>query len=300
MPHSLKSKAKPRHNYKFQFEAIGTTWSIDIYEPIAEAAELRRAIHTRIEEFDRAYSRFREDSLVTQMSKRAGNYKLPPDAKPLMDLYEHMYEITGGEVTPLIGQTLADAGYDAAYSLRPGRIQPPPAWEDALDYRFPELVVKQPVLLDFGAAGKGYLVDLVTALVEKWGIESFCVDAGGDMAYRRASGRPITVGLEHPDDPSQVIGTVKLCNQSLCGSAGNRRAWGDYHHILSPTSLASPTHVKAVWVIADLTLLADAMTTCLFFVPAEKLRSHYNFEYALVRSDSTHEASGNLPGAFFT
>ena len=59
------------------FEAIGTKWQIDILEPIekerSDALLLR--IKERIAEFDKNYSRFRSDSLVTEMSRRAGKYE---------------------------------------------------------------------------------------------------------------------------------------------------------------------------------------------------------------------------------
>jgi thiamine biosynthesis lipoprotein ApbE len=43
--------------------------------------------------------------------------------------------------------------------------------------------VTHPVMLDFGAAGKGYLIDIVADILRQEQIESFCVDAGGDMIY---------------------------------------------------------------------------------------------------------------------
>ena len=101
---------------QFNFKAIGTTWKIDIYEKFSD--EILSHIMARIELFDKAYSRFREDSLVTEISKSAGNFTLPDDAKLMMDLYRDLYVRTDGLVTPLIGQLISDAGYDAKYSLK--------------------------------------------------------------------------------------------------------------------------------------------------------------------------------------
>src|SRR3989344_327423 len=95
------------------FEAIGTHWQIDLFNSITEDAQQKiiEKIQARTEVFDRAYSRFRADSLVTEMSLRAGEYTLPPDAKPLFDLYKELYDRLSGVFTPLIGQALVDAGY---------------------------------------------------------------------------------------------------------------------------------------------------------------------------------------------
>ena len=54
------------------------------------------------------------------MARAAGQYHLPDDAKPMFDLYYKLYAATDGKCTPLIGQVLVDAGYDANYSLQVG------------------------------------------------------------------------------------------------------------------------------------------------------------------------------------
>lgn len=269
--------------------------------PPAVWARARRAVAGRIEQFDRDYSRFRADSLVSAMARTAGRYQLPPDAQPLFDLYRELYDLTAGAVTPLVGGLLAAAGYDAAYSLRPGTLTPPPAWPGTLRYEFPHLTLARPVSLDLGAAGKGYLVDLVAGVLRTHGITAYCVDAGGDMAHQGAlEADPLAVGLEHPADAGQVIGVAQLRNQSLCGSAGNRRAWAGLNHIIDPHTRTSPTHLRAVWAVADTTLLADALTTALYFVPPPILAAHYVFEYALVYEDFSLEHSADFPAAFFT
>jgi len=281
------------------FEAIGTEWYVGIYEAVeAERfARLEVELNSCVETFDKNYSRFRDDSLVSAIARQSGIYELPPDAKPMMDLYRELYGLTGELVTPLIGQALSDAGYDAEYSLVPGELRQPPAWDDVLRYKWPQLHVLQPVLLDFGAAGKGYLVDLVTAVLELHGVSSYLVDASGDMSVRGPE--TITIGLEHPNNPEQVIGVARLNNMSLCGSAGNRRAWSKYNHILSPVTLSSPSGIKAVWVSAASTMLADVLTTCLSFVPAAVLADRYQFEYVTMLEDNSYVSSLGFPAELF-
>lgn len=286
----------------YEFEAIGTHWRVDILDPEADARreKVLDRIMARIAVFDRDYSRFRKDSLVWKMSETAGTYELPADAAPMLGLYERAYRATGGAVTPLIGRALAEAGYDHAYSLVPGEMHSPPAWDDALAWHPPRtLEVRHPALLDFGAIGKGYLIDIVAALLADEGFRSYCVDAGGDMAYRNAARTPLRVGLEHPGDPGKVIGTVTLREHSLCGSAGNRRAWANFHHILDPRTLRSPRHLNAVWTTAESTILADAMTTCLYFAEPERLQAEFRFEYLLLKPDGKAEMSRGFPGELF-
>ncbi len=251
-------------------------------------------IHGLIGTFDQTYSRFRADSLVTTMSKRRGTYALPSDAMPLLEFYKKLYDATDGQVTPLIGQALSDAGYDADYSFRQQALSRPPRWEEVISYDADTITLQRPALLDFGAAGKGYLVDLVSELLEARSVSDYLVDAGGDMRRRRASDQPLPVGLENPFDTSQAVGVVRLGSQSLCASAGSRRAWGAYHHILDPTLLMSPREVSATWVLAADTLTADGLSTALFFTAPARLQD-FAFSYALLNRDMSLVYSADFP-----
>jgi len=293
---SARSKAKPKANFKLAFEAIGVPWQIEIFEPVAKPTKLEATIRARIEDFDVAYSRFRPDSMVSRIAQRAGEYELPADASELFNTYRQLYDVSQGAVTPLIGQVMIDAGYDANYSLKSRPLTKPPAWDDVISYQNPNLVVREPVWLDLGAAGKGYLVDLVGEVIETAGYRGYVIDASGDMRLRHT---PQTIGLEHPDDPRLIIGQVELSNGSLCGSATNRRRWGQYHHIIDPHSLRSVQGMKACWIYADSTIMADGLATAIFFTPVARLQTIFQFEYAYVLDDNTCIHSDDFPGMFF-
>jgi FAD:protein FMN transferase len=233
------------------------------------------------------------------MASDSGTYNLPKDGYKLLTFYDKLYQTTGGTVTPLIGNTLSDAGYDASYSFSSTTLHPPPEWPEVISYDHASITISQPVLLDFGAAGKGYLVDILGELLEGQGIDTYCINAGGDIRHRSPSGH-IRVGLEHPDDPTLAVGECKIQNLSICGSAGNRRKWQQYMHIINPYTLRSPSHLKTVWVSSDNTMLADGLATALYFCAPDTLKKTYNFEYALVHNNNASERSADFPGTFFS
>lgn len=273
------------------FEAIGTHWKID-FDASADTSALELRIREHIELFETVYSRFRKESLVAKMSETAGAYTLPEDAEPMWNLYKKLYQLTRGAFTPLIGSLLNEAGYDANYSLIPKELHKPPKWEDVIDDAdYPRITLKQPVALDFGSIGKGYLIDLVGEIIEQAGISEYVINAGGDIRHRSSSNTPLKIALEHPEDFSMAIGTVEICNESLCGSSGSRRKWSEFHHIMDPRTLASPRHVLSAWTRAKDTITADALATCLFLVSAEELRGSFEFEYLLIRPGMGAEGS---------
>lgn len=205
-----------------RFDAIGAPWSIETPDPLP--ASLVAAVHERIDAFDRVYSRFRADSLVTEISTRAGSWEFPADAAPLFALYRTLYDATDGAVSPLVGARLESLGLDPAYSLTP-KPEPVavPRWDDAISWDGVRLTTTRPVMLDVGAAGKGYLVDLVCDLLAGAGLDDYVVDASGDLVHRGSE--PLRVALEHPFDPTKAVGIYELSNGALCASAPNRRAW---------------------------------------------------------------------------
>jgi thiamine biosynthesis lipoprotein len=306
LSNKLSKKPKPNkvelNSSTLDFEAIGTSWRITIEQHLSEdiLSNLSSAINNRIEEFDHNYSRFRSDSLVTAMSAKKGVYKLPNDAKPLFDFYEQLYKMTGGLVTPLVGQLLSDAGYDSDYSLLPKKLRDIPSWAEAITYSFPDLNVRKPVLIDVGAAGKGYLVDIIGDLLKQTGITKFCINAGGDILNQNVSNSLAMVGLEHPEKMDEIIGVAKIQNQSICSSAGNRRFWANFHHIINPKTKKSSDDILSTWVVADNAMLADGIATALFFTEAPTLNQAFDFEYALIRKDFSLEHSNKFPADFFT
>jgi thiamine biosynthesis lipoprotein len=282
--------------HKIQFSAIGTQWQIDSQQPLSLAC--RRYIADRIELFDVTYSRFRDDSLVRALVRHAGKYTFPTDVVPLLTLYRQLYDLTDGQVTPLIGATLERAGYDAEYSFqaRPqGRL---PAWDEVMRWDQYQVQTSQPVTLDFGAAGKGYLVDVIAKIIVDDGITEFVIDASGDMLHHGTTDH--IVGLEHPDDPSKVIGIMRVENASLCASATNRRRWGEnLHHIFNPHTQSPVDSVIATWVVSETAVIADGLATALFFVGPEQLARQFTFSFVRLMADGSVEHSNDIKGELF-
>lgn len=210
----------------WEFDAIGTRWHIVTAAPLAEAA--RADIAQLIDGFDREWSRFRADSVVSALAD-GGDAPLPKDAADMLGLYAELSDATGGAVNPLVGESLARRGYDAAYSLRDTGAQPAPAnWRDVLTWSNGTLALTAPALIDVGALGKGRLVDLVTDWLLECAAQASAdgavvVDASGDI---RLAGTTERIALEHPYDPGKAIGVWQVAGGALCASAANRRAWG--------------------------------------------------------------------------
>ncbi|MGV1010432.1 MAG: FAD:protein FMN transferase [Dermatophilaceae bacterium] len=286
----------------FRFAAIGTGWQIDTEHPLPK--RLRAEIAALCEDFDRVWSRFRPDSLVTQIAHASsgGRFAFPARDAALLDLYDRLVAVTDGAVDPLVGRDLELLGYDSDYTLTPDYA--------ALDHRTGQdswlfdvrrqgttLVTDRPVVIDIGAAGKGYLVDLIASALSDTGLDRFVVDGSGDL--RHQGPEPLMVGLEHPTLPGRVIGTVPLRDRALCASATTRRAWGEgLHHVLDGNTRRPVSDVIAAWSIAENAATADGLATALFVTDPVRLNT-FASSWVRMLADGRVQWSNDFHGELF-
>ncbi|MEP9395226.1 FAD:protein FMN transferase [Gordonia sp. VNQ95] len=265
---SPRSRPKPPAECEWAFEALGTRWEITTDVPLD--AHRRDLVVAELDRIDRYWSRFRADSTVAEMARTSGRYTVAAEDRALLDFYRELYTVTEGSVTPLVRQILDDAGYDAQYSLTPAAaMAAAPDWDDVIGWDGTYLDVRTPAVVDVGAAGKGFAVDRVAAIIAD-GLDRYIVDAGGDMVISPRD-EPVRIALEHPLDPTKAIGVVALAGGALCGSASNRRTWADWHHIVDPRTARPTDDVLATWVYAPDAMTADGLATALFFTAARRL-----------------------------
>jgi thiamine biosynthesis lipoprotein len=280
---------------RLRLDAIGTRWSIDTPQPLGE--EVVAAIRDRIDAYDLAWSRFRDDAAIAPLARGAATVRLPAESAELARLYRTLHDLTQGAVTPLVGASLERLGYGRAGVGPTGRApEPPPAFDDVLRWEGETARSSAPVVLDVGAAGKGQLVDLVGDVLDAHGIHDRVVDASGDLRHAGSgdAGRPTRVALEDPRALGHAVGVVEVAGEALCASAGNRRRWAGAHHILDGRTGAPTTEVIGTWVIAERAMVADAIATALSFAPVGLLARHFSFEHARMYAGGQVEATGRF------
>ena len=281
------------------FEAIGTHWRITTSDPLGP--DLTDRIDALIDSVDRTWSRFRVDSTVRALAATGGRHPFTGADATLLDFYVELFDLTDGAVTPLVGAALEHLGYGAGYRLTPLPGTPTvPTWHPQQSWDGHVLTVDAGQLYDVGAAGKGWLVDQVSALLLEAGHEHHVVDAGGDLVHRGPD--PIRVALEHPADPRRALGVVTVQNAAICGSAINRRAWGPgLHHVVDPATGTSTSDVVATWVVAESAMVADGLSTALFFTEGDTLaeRSPRRFHHVRLTRTAVMTHDPAFPGEVF-
>lgn len=286
-------------------KALGTGLLISTPRPIT--AELRGEMERFIDEYEHALSRFRADSLVAHIgnAEHGGHFDFPDWAGPLFDLYDALHAATRGAIDPCVGEDLIRLGYDPALSFtveadageRLGALHGRAVWgRDVVRSSGTTLVTRSPVHVDFGACGKGYLVDSLGGLLtdselsrtshvksaettnptcqsstsdskRESAAPEFVIDAGGDLLAR--TNKPIRVALEDPDDPSCAVGVALIGDGAFCASAPSRRHWEvavneqthlAIHHLLNAIDGLPVQQTEAAWVAVQSASFGDYPT----------------------------------------
>lgn len=131
-------------------------------------------------------------------------------------------------------------------------------------------------MLDLGALAKGYAADCCRAKMEAAGISGI-LSLGGNLQTvgTKPDGEDWIVGLQDPENPAGFCLTLKFPGSKAAVSSGDYQRFFQrdeirYCHILDPKTLAPVQgSLRAVTVIADEGLYADALSTALFVMGRE-------------------------------
>ncbi len=262
--------------YVYAFpDALGTGLLVHTESVLDD--EIRDRIGSFIHEYEVVLSGFRDDSIVGRMRTAAhgGTFDFPDWASGLFGLYDRLFAATDGATDPCVGEDLIRLGYDESYSFTPAPDAAEHAGAQSTDEPFgqptlsgtaPALIAHSPVALDFGACGKGYLVDLLAGMLGDGAGHpqpiQYVIDAGGDLLVH--TDEPIAIALEDPADPANAVGAVEISHGAFCASSPSRRHWSDaaghqLHHLLNAIDGLPVDDVAATWVAV--TPPSSAITT---------------------------------------
>lgn len=271
----------------YDFDGIGTHWWIERLDGKAFDDKLKKTIAATLEQFDQRYSRFREDSLVSELLQ-TGRLKNPPaEMLAMLEFAKEMHKVSQGAFDITVGNTLHQFGYGKR-AIAKEEADTDTFWDDIVitpkEIRYPD-----GVMLDFGGFGKGWLIELFSEDMRTAGIDEFIVNGGGDLYVQ--SPTPVEFALQDPHDDTIGIGSVSIATGSLAASSTLKRVWQDgesqKHHIIDPRLHdSSRTSVVASFVVADRALIADTLATILILRPTLEplLTQKYGIQAKLIRN----------------
>jgi len=121
--------------------------------------------------------------------------------------------------------------------------------------------------LDLGGIAKGYAVDVAAERLERYGVSSALVDAGGDLRVvgRNRDGGIWRIGLRHPLAPSKLLVSVLVEDEAVATSGNYFRYFTvggrQYGHLLHPRTGTPAESALSATIIARSAMRADGLAT---------------------------------------
>ncbi|MBP3388672.1 MAG: FAD:protein FMN transferase [Clostridia bacterium] len=136
--------------------------------------------------------------------------------------------------------------------------------------------LKNGVLLDVGAIGKGWALEQAAQRLEKAGCVGI-INAGGNvrsLGQKPGSGH-WTVRITHALESSSPSQDIRIGAHTAVATSGDYQRYYTvdgqrYAHLIDPQTGYPARHMRAVSVICDDAALADALSTTLFLMPIEE------------------------------
>jgi len=268
-----------------EFESLGTHWWIEILDDASDS-RVEKLILERIHRFHDDYSRFIPESFIGRLNSEKRLKNPPEELVSMLQFARQMFEVSQGIFNISVASTLGQLGYGKANSDSKIDLA---LWNN-IELSSNEITIPAGVELDLGGFGKGWIIDEIGKILRENNRPFFVVNGGGDILV--SSPEPIELALEHPLDPTQMIGTTRITNGALGVSSTKKRIWkqGDntYHHIIDPRLDApSTSDIASTYVRADTALIADTMATILLIDPSqnERLSKEFNLQTILIEED---------------
>jgi len=261
---------------------MGTSVNAEIWhdDPV-EAAELLAAVMNEMRRIEAAYSPYIETSELSRLNRRAARrpVKVSREMWRLLQASQRVSELSGGA----FDITYASAGrlYDYRAGERPDRSELVAA-VDAISYKHVVMsrgrrvrFAHPGVYVDLGGIAKGYAVDQAVALLRARGVNQGMVAAGGDSRILGdRMGRPWTVGVQDPRDPTEMVALLPLIDTAVSTSGDYERYFEEagvrYHHIIDPGNGDSARELRSVTILGPEGLFTDALSTAVFVLGLER------------------------------
>ena len=273
-----------------------------------------QAARGAIEAGERRFSRFQQESELSQLNCSAGQwFNASPQMMDVLQKVRKFFNVTNELFDPAVLPDLIRAGYDRSMDEIRGEnsivpsiasIRKPKAdfREMELDLNSSRVRLPKDMQLDFGGIAKGWIVDQAVTLLSRYS-DACAVNAGGDMRFVGHS--PIGLGwpveLEDPRDPSQSIARLIVTNGAVATSSVTKRTWKqgevNRHHLIDPrTGEPAQSDWLCATVIADDTVTAEVYAKALLIggpAEVEKLTAHNNIVYLVVDREGALHGSPN-------
>ncbi len=269
--------------HSYSFEVMGTTAKVELWHKDEKLAQqLMKNVELEMRRIDQLMSPYIESSELSLINKNAADHplRISEETFSVIQRSIEFSRLTKGA----FDITFASVGYKYDYREKVSpSVQEINETKHLINYRSINLDEKMHTIyfstpgtrIDLGGIAKGYAVDLCIEKLKISGVEHAFVQAGGDSrVLGDKQGRLWNIGIRHPRQEHGVVTQIPLENAAISTSGDYERFYIEngerIHHILDPKSGKSVKGVVSVSIIADTSIVADALSTSVFVLGSAK------------------------------
>lgn len=260
-------------DHHLKFKAMGCPCEIRLTAPSSSLGEkVLRSSQREALRFERKYSRYRKDSVISRINQAAGRspVTIDPETHALLEYsgacYEEsdgLFDITSGVLRRIWNPNTKSVPQQGEIK----RCLDITGWDkvvlesDAVFLKLPDME------LDFGGVVKEYAADAIAFQARQKGIHNGYINLGGDIKIigPQRDGAPWSIGVSNPsrpEEPSAIIlldkGAVSTsgCYERFMMINGKR-----YSHLLNPKTGWPVEGLESVSVSTSKALIAGSLSS---------------------------------------
>ena len=227
-----------------------------------------KCLQDELERLESKYSRFRKDSLLSQINlgKEVNidneTISLLEHAFNCFEQSEGLFDVTAGRLNSLwdFKKKKVPSQEEISYALSVTDFSKV-SWDNGI------LSMPAGMNVDFGGIVKEYAADTLAVLANKFGVQYGLINLGGDIAIvgNKPDGIAWKVGITDPRGTETEIASIDIYSGGLATSGDYKRYFiyegKRYSHILNPKTGFPCAGLRAVSVAANLCTVAGSIAT---------------------------------------
>ena len=227
-----------------------------------------KCLQDELERLESKYSRFRKDSLLSQINlgKEVNidneTISLLEHAFNCFEQSEGLFDVTAGRLNSLwdFKKKKVPSQEEVSYALAVTDFSKV-SWNNGI------LSMPAGMNIDFGGIVKEYAADTLAVLAKKFGVQYGLINLGGDIAIvgNKPDSIAWKVGITDPRGTETKIASIDIYSGGLATSGDYKRYFiyeGErYSHILNPKTGFPCAGLRAVSVAANLCTVAGSIAT---------------------------------------
>ena len=284
----ISACSKPAEIISLSGNTMGTTYHIKVVpnELLPEPNLLQAEIDLALEKVNDQMSTYRPDSELSRFNSSGFEETVTVSADTATVIKEgiHLYQVTGGALDITLGPLVNLWGFGP--DKRPTQVPSKEVIAEAkartgiefLDVDGTRLSkTKADLYVDLSSIAKGFGVDVVAGILNKYNVAGYLVEIGGELSVfgHKMDGSAWRVAIEQPDVDDREVQQVIAPGDMAIATSGDYRNYYEeegqrFSHLIDPrTGYPIDHRLASVTVLHKQCMVADGYATAMMVLGTE-------------------------------